>query len=549
MTKSTQWILLLFVLLNSKLSSCSNGCYENFLSKNKSNYLLEFEKPIENFILYYDDLIVTSSSYIYLFGREHHGWNNFVLKHCLSGDQDVIENKILLQLNNPNSYLTCNIARNDTFTAECSEVEIRNDRLVWRTKFTFAFDFDLRSCTFLQYHVIDKSIISFFTTCEPGKTNSSYTLFGNLMLDVKRGTFKIFQNKIGIQVSLGDDQPENYQMNFVHSLIWPMHDYGFVLKRERLNGQDFQVKLGRVRLERRSFRRYIEIPLSCRDRNTGETYAYAHKAHFVEWIGYRYSPILFVLFQWYDRMLNQVDRSKGTVLCGYEVLEANETFAMINDLCTFGGITTASKEKFRLIIYNSTNGRLSTGRHARCAGRDDGSVERYIESKELFLDGQVLFRFNETITTLWSSNFEAKSISVLHVEDFIYAGSVNGCIYVLTLGRLYQENLTVDLSEPVFELSKGPVTQMHSNKFVSGNKLYLKTKRPVVNHFRTLQNIQKLKEKLLTKCGLLHPTRECKFPFFDRKNFFFLAFVIIFIFTMVSLLPTCIILSELFFYY
>ena len=143
-----------------------------------------------------------------------------------------------------------------------------------------------------------------------------------------------------------------YRMEFIY--LYETKNYVFVLKREKEERWPTKSRLGKLVVDPNDGQYsygYVELPLSCTDPATGESFTYAESAHFGfgdRWIpkksgdteasneGNDQADTLFVTFNSFNDSLDRVDTSKGSLLCAFRQETIKNEFGSAMERCRQG---------------------------------------------------------------------------------------------------------------------------------------------------------------------------------------------------------------------
>lgn len=395
----TCFIVSIIWFSNPIVSRTTAECDENlstFLYKNDTIELYPFKGRINDFLTSTDHrytIVRTTSSKLYLLKRTNSSTgSSYDFKNCLK-----IYGEIAFFIEfDQNRFLACSPTGGHLFY--CWILAIQNDRLIDENRLPYNVDTDLRSCLISE---IGNGPGNFLLACKPSKraSNSIVPYLNYFKLkELNDGGFE-FRKYRQLMIDLDDEALGEIEIDLVYS--FRIADELFVVKRERKGRNDstWVTKLGRTCL---NFGTYFEIPLTCADPKTGQSYGYARSAQFR-------SQLLYVSFNYYDNDRKTVDRSKGTVLCSVGQKQIKNIFRNL-----FIDCNSQLNSEARLMTYyyssnvNSPINRTSAqctkiavrayeGRYPLC--RND--VNPYIEYTRTSLDTQFMHRFeNEIITSL-----------------------------------------------------------------------------------------------------------------------------------------------------
>lgn len=200
-----------------------------------------------------------------------------------------------------------------------------------------------------------------------------------------------------------------YQMELVY--LYAVGSYAFILKREKESWQPTKTRLGKLVIdsdEQQYSHGYVELPLTCKDPENGETFTYAGSAHF----GFGDSSIpgsgasspestkgdtLFVTFNSFNDTAGEVDQAKGSLLCAFPEEKLRSEFGKALENCRQG-----SSRNVRLMTrYSALTDSTRCPKRER---RDTSSAnDDYVESLE-DVEGYFVYKLkNQVITSLAST--------------------------------------------------------------------------------------------------------------------------------------------------
>ena len=398
MNHFVQLTVLAIVLCSNHIKSELSECCEKFTYlRNGSIEIYEFAGPIndllhlevENEAYSNDNLIVTTSSYLYLLKQANSNSTNeethLVLSDCvpISGEIRILTE---ISFRNFSGVLVCSAPDDPSATENCLHFYVGDSKFELKGQ----FGLDIRpSCSVLNHaHQRDTLLL----ICEPEKVKSNDNQVSNettsnetddassvgdrddddaLQSTQPNGhqtnetyqsnsteidsiyivslTFDFTLNKLRISdddgqvIKLDRSLVRNYTSDVLYKFdldTYPDENqsndapnssyyYAFVIKREQVNDRELGTKLGRLCLNDESFGSYMELSLSCRDPNTNELYTYGRTVQLDQFY-------LYVAFNRYNETHRTVDESKGTILCSFERDELNELYLNMTMKCNDG---------------------------------------------------------------------------------------------------------------------------------------------------------------------------------------------------------------------
>lgn len=462
-------LLIILIILFGSASCDEIKCFKNSPFKDGPITVLEFPNLIDKVLQSDEYLIVAGLNDVYLIDQ-------YDLGNCLSKSQLYNKstdldpqntNKVLVELDKDvNKFLICNTMNENG----CSIFYLEHGHLsVDKNNFNFNFNFDLKFCSISKL----SHETQFLIACEPDRKRrpKNPIVLGKLKFDEDRNVFQLSKNKDKKSMVSLNKRLFDIRLDLVYSfdqLIVGNKDrfyYGYVLKRERFNGQRLVSKLGRVCLGDHSFRSYTEIVLQCKDPATDHELAFAQSAH----LGYAYSNLhkdtLYVAFGSYDEQRTTLDESKGTILCAFNTDRIDTFFNDVIRKCN-----TGNSSSVRLMTHYLTGNRSD-----QCLANDKpdeqncrrNPINPYIESRD-GLNGQFLYKFeNENVASL-SSFLIRNEQSETKKEKGIVVVTDKSKIY-----RLLRDNDSLKLVDQ-FQFNSNVIIKQIS-PFVSKDSIYFTT--------------------------------------------------------------------------
>lgn len=305
---------------------------------------------------------------------------------------------------------------------------------------------------------------SFILANEPA-FETNYELFQRHMpfLSKLQFNFKIFHFELrkpgkfppSIDLNLSNYQSPEYQMKLVYG--YAETNYAFILKREKVNGQQTKTKLGRLVVDENDEQYsygYVELPLTCKDPYSGETFTHAESAHF----GTGDSSILMgdpnhfpkstpddTLFVTFNK------GSKGSLLCAFLQKKLNEEF-----------------DRTMIAHYSAVN--QSSARQNSLSYDDD----EYVESLEN-VKGRFVFKLKDQVITSLASTVRRTNRFVFGTKQ----GEVRGLV---RLNGTLKSEIKFSLKDQPkrFYWGESSNLEIRGNPLVDGDHAYFSTSHRLV---------------------------------------------------------------------
>lgn len=226
-----------------------------------------------------------------------------------------------------------------------------------------------------------------------------------------------------------------YQMQFLY--LYKLANYVFVLKREKESWQPTKTRLGKLVIDPEDEQySYVELPLSCTDPATGESFVYAESAHFGfgdSWMlkengndSLESDPgdTLFITFNSFND--SKVDASKGSLLCAFQQEILKKKFDETVERCREGDRSVRLMTRYSELNESTRCSRRKRRESSRTSSDD------YLESLET-VEGVLVYKLKDEVVTSLASTIHRRSSN--ETGNLFALGTATGKVY-----RLVREN-------------------------------------------------------------------------------------------------------------